>query len=580
MNMTHEMKTVINPLQGASNFPSWKIQCKMSLLRDSLWSITNGTEVAPATTEVEKYAKFVCRRDKALATIVLSLNTSLLYLVGTMDDPVAVWKKLQDTFQKKTWANKMRLRRKLLTYKLSVEGSVQNHIRIMTEMFDEFSVIGEAVGNDDRVMYLLSSLPESYDVLVTSLESNETVPDIDSVIEKLLQMENKFQERNPPKAEKAFFVGNEKNKKKCFHCKKSGHLQSNCWILHPEKNTSHKNSSQKVEKAQVSKSQNVLVEEDNVSLVAHQANSALLSNSGDWLVDSGATSHMTNNADYFSELEMLSSPQNVSLGDGHGLCVKGIGTIILTPKLNGNKSKTLILKNTLYVPDIAYNLFSISKATANNVIVTFKLDECIFSRNDGTFIASAVKEGKLYFIKSFECSKHEINTAQSKTLWHRRLGHIGTDRLDQMMKHDIVNDLNCKNSTVDPVLCEPCIVGKTKRLSFPKQTENRSNTVLELVHSDVCGKIETKSLGHAEYFVTFTDDASRYVWVFPMKHKSEVFSIFKEWKVSVETETGMKLKKFRSDNGGEYISNDFKQYLKKEGVSQQFTVPKTPEQMV
>ena len=71
-------------------------------MKDGLWSIVNGTEVVPAG-EGERRAKFLARRDRALATIVLSVDPSLLYLIGDPEDPIVVWKKLADQFQKKTW---------------------------------------------------------------------------------------------------------------------------------------------------------------------------------------------------------------------------------------------------------------------------------------------------------------------------------------------------------------------------------------------------------------------------------------------------------------------------------------------
>ena len=97
------------------------------------------------------------------------------------------------------------------------------------------------------------------------------------------------------------------------------------------------------------------------------------------------------------------------------------------------------------------------------------------------------------------------------------------------------------------------------------------------MHSDVCGKISTPSLSGAEYFVTFTDDKTRYVWVYPLKQKCEVFERFVEWKTMVENQTGHKLKVLRTDNG-EYVSDRFKEYLKSEGVRHELSVPKTPEQ--
>ena len=98
------------------------------------------------------------------------------------------------------------------------------------------------------------------------------------------------------------------------------------------------------------------------------------------------------------------------------------------------------------------------------------------------------------------------------------------------------------------------------------------------MHSDVCGKINTKSYGGAEYFLTFTDDKTRYAWVYPLKQKSEVFSRFLEWKAVAEKSSGHKLKTLRTDNGGEFTSNEFENYLKSEGVKHELSVPKTPEQ--
>ena len=71
------------------------------LVKDGLWSIVNGTEAIPDEGDADARAKFVTRRDRALALIVLSVEPSLIYL---LEDPVVVWKKLSDQFQKKTWA--------------------------------------------------------------------------------------------------------------------------------------------------------------------------------------------------------------------------------------------------------------------------------------------------------------------------------------------------------------------------------------------------------------------------------------------------------------------------------------------
>ncbi len=86
------------------------------------------------------------------------------------------------------------------------------------------------------------------------------------------------------------------------------------------------------------------------------------------------------------------------------------------------------------------------------------------------------------------------------------------------------------------------------------------------------------SIGGKQYFVTFINDHSRKVWVYFLRHKSDVFEAFKKWKAMVENETGLKIKKLRSDNGGEYEDNEFKKFCYQNGIKLIRTVRSTPQQ--
>ena len=207
----------------------------MALVRDGLWNIVAGTEKEPDGAEAQ--LKFRGRRDRALATVVLSIDPSLLYLIGAdPEDPVAVWGTLQSQFQRKTWANKLSLRRRLHSLHLRDGDSVQDHIKSMTELFNELAVVGDAIADDDKVVYLLASLPESYNTLVTALEANEKVPDMEVVVERLLHTERKHRERssldyNEDKAliGKRQFPHRQKGRgPQCHYCKRYGHIQKNC----------------------------------------------------------------------------------------------------------------------------------------------------------------------------------------------------------------------------------------------------------------------------------------------------------------------------------------------------------------
>ena len=119
----------------------------------------------------------------------MSIQPSLLYLLGDPEDPVVVWKKLENQYQKKIWANKLELRRKLFSLHLKEGESVQQHVKVMTEVFETLSVIGDSITEEDHVVHLLASLPEAYDMIMTAHESSPNVPVMETVIERLYHEE-------------------------------------------------------------------------------------------------------------------------------------------------------------------------------------------------------------------------------------------------------------------------------------------------------------------------------------------------------------------------------------------------------
>ena len=129
------MRSNMVPLME-NNYATWKIQCRMALIRDGLWPIVNKEEVIPELDEEgrreseEARRKFKIRYNKALTTIVLSVSPSLLYLLGDPEDPVKVWDTLENQFQKKSWANKLILKSKLSRMRLKENQSVSEHIKI------------------------------------------------------------------------------------------------------------------------------------------------------------------------------------------------------------------------------------------------------------------------------------------------------------------------------------------------------------------------------------------------------------------------------------------------------------------
>ncbi|KAL0416320.1 UNVERIFIED_CONTAM: Retrovirus-related Pol polyprotein from transposon TNT 1-94 [Sesamum latifolium] len=130
--------------------------------------------------------------------------------------------------------------------------------------------------------------------------------------------------------------------------------------------------------------------------------------------------------------------------------------------------------------------------------------------------------------------KRKMDNHENAQIWHARLGHISKDRIK-------------RNMTKKPFVGQSAI----------------ANCLLDLVHTDVCGPLSIPARGGFSYFITFTDDHSRYGYVYLMRYKSEAFGRFKEYRLKVENQTNRKIKALRSDQGGEYLSGEFTGYLKK-----------------
>ena len=102
-------------------------------------------------------------------------------------------------------------------------------------------------------------------------------------------------------------------------------------------------------------------------------------------------------------------------------------------------------------------------------------------------------------------------------------------------------------------ICKGCVKGKNIKNPFPK-SETETKGTLEFIHSDVCGPMSSTSLSGFEYYITFIDDYSRKTWIYFLKTKYEVFKKFKEFKALKENHSERRIKKLRTDNGGEYTS--------------------------
>ena len=109
--------------------------------------------------------------------------------------------------------------------------------------------------------------------------------------------------------------------------------------------------------------------------------------------------------------------------------------------------------------------------------------------------------------------KRSMINENSAFLWHKRLGHISKERLERLVKDEILDNLDF----TDLGLCVDCIKGKQTKHN--KKGATRSTQLLEIIHTDICGPFDVPSFGGEKYFITFIDDFSRYGYVYLLHEK-------------------------------------------------------------
>ena len=189
---------------------------------------------------------------------------------------------------------------------------------------------------------------------------------------------------------------------------------------------------------------------------------------------------------------------------------------------------------------LSYNLLSVSKAAEAGKTAKFNEAGCRIFGTNKKLIAAATRVGSLYYLDCrSRTGSQEVNAAKNQAqemkenVWHRRFGHLGVRNLQKLAKNKLVDGFDYDTSK-EIGFCETCTEGKHHRSPFPTNGRNRSEEPLGLVHSDVCGKMNERSLGGAEYFLTFIDDKTHFVWVYALKHNYQVFERFLSWKALVE----------------------------------------------
>jgi len=173
---------------------------------------------------------------------------------------------------------------------------------------------------------------------------------------------------------------------------------------------------------------------------------------------------------------------------------------------------------------------------------------------------------------------HEaLLTQEQSTEWHKKLGHINYQDLKKVPT--LCNGVTKLIEKCDVnSFCESCVVAKQRRNLF-NTVRQRATRPLQILHTDLCGKISPTTYRNEECLLTVMDDYTHLTRVFLLRYKFEASTYIKEFIAEAVAHFNNKqtVEKIRCDNGGEYVSNDFKLWCKNKGIVIDFTVPHSPQ---
>lgn len=575
------------------NYDTWKMQMEALLVKNDAWHFVNGTNICPTLAADNSNAADVTNwtklDSKAKSDIILSMSPSELKVIKGCKTSHDVWKKLQETYQSSGPARKATLLKHLTLHRMSEGDDIREHLRKMFDIVDKLDEMDVEINKDLLAIMILYSLPSSYENFRVAIESRDSLPDPESLRIKIIeesqarssssrgnnacserrddalftnrQFQRNFQKRDFNSSDSMNSNKNSNNNYtslRCFKCKKPGHKANECLKIRSLKN------------------------QQSAKHVAFTVNSSEVKNK--WCLDSGASSHLCRNFEEFVNIKSGNCGK-LNLATNKSADIIGKGSVTL----NAGVKNQIVLNNTLHVPELRTNLLSVSKITDNGYNVLFKKFSADILNSKGEVLLNAYRENDLYFVNDVGLYTKSADHVSSATFnnntvsvnlcsveeWHRKLGHLNLRDMSEACKRGYLKGVNI-NSTI-PLNCEICARAKMTRIPFPRKSQ-RKTEILDIMHSDLCGPMQTQSIGGAKYLLTFTDDASKWTEVRFLRSKTEVLEQIKELVLLMENLKGLKVKFFQSDNGTEFRNVEFDKFLRQHGISRRLSAPYTPQQ--
>lgn len=578
------------PVLDGKNYMSWKLRMRCILQAKGLEDVVILKQAVASDTTEEEAKRTVSSSDKqkeirARMLLTCALDEKHTGIIVSCTSASQIWERIELEYADREPINVEALLNEYYTYKMDTSKSVSEYTAHIESMVERLKGFGREMTEQAVVAKITSGLPPQYlglqrawdmtpptfrskSLLIANLKKEEKfLKESGSLGEALIARSTSGHKASQKKGYKEK-VQEKKKKSKCAHCQKIGHWWKEC--------KSRPKDWEPPTKDNKLKSEHLLhTEQARIALCA-SLNTKL--DNFTWVLDSGASAHMTGHREWLSEYKSLTDHQPVKVGNGEYLFAVGKGTVEVVSNLSGKEFK-LSLKNVFYVPNISDNLFSIGAATEMGVEFYFKQSKVEIVKGDEVIATGSKLTERLYKLTiKLSITANITRSARTIEEWHDVLGHADKKKLMQMAKDDVVSGMEIVANPPRPVGCTECQLGKATSSSHPDSTRQRASQVLERVHMDLVGPISPPSIGGAVYFLLLRDEFSGYMFVELLTHKSHVLARIKKFINDTAVQTQTRVKILRSDNGTEFKNQGMKVLCDKENIVQEFSAPRTPQQ--
>ncbi|CAI7772090.1 unnamed protein product [Closterium sp. NIES-54] len=376
-------------------------------------------------------------------------------------------------------------------------------------------------------------------------------------------------------------------RQECWICHDPDHLSYEC----PDRDDSDEDDTKGGRSDEEASCSMVGVVEPMVSLAPEAGEdfqavaAAVQANPMAMLLDSGCSHHLMGTKAVFVDMAPSDDVKHVRGFNWALQPVKGRGTVAL----QGEPRKRVLIPNVLYVPGIQANVLSAGQLKESGVQLQGDGDEMLLVAATREVLGRARYNGRFLCTDLRPCSTQSSST-EVVALWmitsatkstpdrlHARLAHVGIDTIKSLAKHDVATVLNIKLSTGADPPCVSCVGGNLARHTFPDKGSDAEEE-LGVVHIDLCGPFWVAAKDGSLYFLLLKDRHTRFVWVMPVAKKSDLLWEFQKWLVLVERQAKKSVLMLRSEWGGEFLGNEFTDFVDGKGIVHDLTCPYTPQQ--